>query len=280
MERTLALGPLALPWSMLLLMLAWLLGSLLHEGLARRRGLGAGMHHSWLMLLAVLLAARIGYVLAFANEYAAAPWGVLDVRDGGWSPWWGLSMAISYLLFLWASASRWRATVSVGALAALLLWGGGWFWLHRGPPAGVEPTATAHADLPDWQGEALDGSTLALSALKGQPVVLNFWATWCPPCRREMPVLLQASRERPQVRFLWINQGEDKFKAGRYAQQQGLPPASVLLDADSALSHSLGLRALPTTLFYDAQGRLVASRVGELSAATLAERLRLAGAGR
>jgi len=78
-----------------------------------------------------------------------------------------------------------------------------------------------------------------------------------------MPVLLQASQQTPQVRFLWINQGETPEKAARYATQQGLPLASVLLDADSGLSHLLGLKALPTTLFYDAQGRLIIQFFGE-----------------
>lgn len=276
MERTLDIGPLALPWSLLLLLLAWIVGATLHERLARRGGLGAGVRHSWLMLLAVLLAARAGYVLHFSSEYGRSPWSILDVRDGGWAPWWGVAAAISYVLFLWAARSPWRKSAGMGAAAAFALWVAGDAWLHPAPPAPGEQVATALQALPTWRGAALDGTTLDLQNLKGQATVVNFWATWCPPCRREMPVLLQASREHANVRFLWVNQGEEAAKAGRYAAQQGLPPASVLLDADSGLSHLLGLKALPTTLFYDARGQLVASRIGELSAATLAERLRLA----
>ena len=279
MERTLDIGPLALPWSLLLLLAAWLIGITLHERLARRAGLGAGARHSWQMAAAVLVAARVGYVLYFSNEYGRAPWTVLDLRDGGWAPWWGVAAAVSYVIFLWAARSPWRKSVSAGAAAALVLWTAGNAWLHPALPTGQDAAATAPQGLPQWQAAALDGSTLAFQNLKGQPTVVNFWATWCPPCRREMPVLLEASRQHPDVRFLWVNQGEDRDKAGRYAMQQGLPLASVLLDADSGLSHLLGLRALPTTLFYDARGKLVASRIGELSAATLAERLRLAARG-
>lgn len=61
-----------------------------------------------------------------------------------------------------------------------------------------------------------------------------------------------------------------------YAQQQGLPAAQVLLDPQSTLGAQLGQRALPTTLFFNAQGELVAQRTGELSAATLAQHLALA----
>lgn len=276
MERTLDIGPLALPWSLLLFMLAWLIGSTLHERLARRAGLGPGALHSWGLIAAVLVAARAGYVLYFWNEYSRAPLGILDVRDGGWAPWWGVAAAISYVLFMWAARSPWRKSAGTGTLAALALWIAGNAWLHPALPTPQEQAATALQQLPQARLKTLDGSQIELQSLKGQATVVNFWATWCPPCRREMPVLLQASREHANVRFLWVNQGEDAAKAGRYASQQGLPPASVLLDADSGLSHLLGLKALPTTLFYDAQGQLVASRIGELSAATLAERLRLA----
>jgi len=275
MERTLDIGPLSLPWSLLLLLLAWIIRSTLHERMARRRGLGAGVRHSWLLPACALLAARVGYVLYFASEYRRAPWSVLDVRDGGWAPWWGVAAALTYVIFLWAARSPWRRTVSMGAATALLLWVSGNAWLHPSLPALTEQAATELPGLPPWQLTALDGSTTDFQSLKGQPMVVNFWATWCPPCRREMPVLQQASQQYPGVRFLWVNQGESGDKASRYAAQQGLPPAHVLLDADSGLSHLLGLRALPTTLFYDAQGRLVASRIGELSAATLAERLAL-----
>lgn len=280
MERTLDIGPLALPWSLLLLMLAWMVGSTLHERLARRAGLQAGMRHSWLAMLTALLAARVGYVLYFWREYASAPWSILDVRDGGWAPWWGVSALISYVLFLWAARSPWRTTASTGAAAALALWIAGNAWLHPSLPTAEEQMATALQALPQWQGARLDGGTLDLQSLKGQPTVINFWATWCPPCRREMPVLLAASQQQTGVRFLWVNQGEDRDKAGRYAVQQGLPLAQVLLDGDSGLSHQLGLKALPTTLFYNARGQLVATRIGELSAATLAERLALANRGR
>lgn len=272
MERTLDIGPLSLPWSLLLLLLAWIIGSTLHERMAQRAGLGAGVRHSWLLMACALLAARAGYVLYFMNEYAGAPWAILDMRDGGWAPWWGVAAAVTYVIFLWAARSPWRKTVSSGAVTALVLWISGNAWLHPALPDIDELPAQAQA-LPSWQIRTLDGAAMELQALKGRPTVVNFWATWCPPCRREMPVLLQASQQTPQVRFLWINQGEAPEKAARYATQQGLPLASVLLDADSGLSHLLGLKALPTTLFYDAQGRLQAVRAGELSAATLAQHL-------
>lgn len=280
MEPTLDIGPLALPWSLLLVLLAWMLGSTVHERLAQRAGLAAGTRHSWLALLAALLAARVGYVLYFWVEYSRAPWSLLDIRDGGWVPWWGVAAVITYAIFLWAARSPWRKTASSGAALALLLWAAGNAWLHPTPPSLQDQAATTLPGLPQWSLATLTGTQLHLQDLTGQPTVVNFWATWCPPCRREMPVLLAASQQHPHVRFVWVNQGESAEKAGRYTAQQGLSAANVLLDTDSSLSRLLGLKALPSTLFYDAQGRLVASRIGELSAATLAERLALITKGR
>lgn len=275
MESTLRLGPLALPLAPLLLIFAWIVGSTLHERLARRAGRPAGARHSWLMLLLVLAAARLGYVLNFLSEYGAAPWSMLDIRDGGWAPWWGVSAVAAYLLFLWAARSPWRKTASLGAAAALALWLGG-MALPQVVPVGAGATQAAQRNgLPEWQATALDGTVVSLPALKGQAVVVNLWATWCPPCRREMPVLREASQQHPQVRFLWVNQGEDQEKTARYAAQQGLPAGNVVLDTGSELSRMLGANGLPTTLFYNAEGTLVARRTGELSAATLAERLAL-----
>jgi len=120
---------------------------------------------------------------------------------------------------------------------------------------------------------------LTLAELHGQPVVVNLWASWCPPCRREMPVLLQARSAHGQVRFLWINQGEQPEAVTRFAAQHALPIADVLLDPSSQLGLTLGHKALPTTLFYDADGHLRAVRAGELSSATLAHHLAQIAAG-
>ncbi|MCZ2103615.1 MAG: TlpA disulfide reductase family protein [Comamonadaceae bacterium] len=271
MEPILRLGPLALPWATLLLVVSWIVGTALHERYAKRHGLASGARHSWLVALAVLAAARVGYVLYYPREYGAAPWSILDVRDGGWAPWWGVSALVAYLVFLWAARSPWRKSVTLGGVCALVLWLGASLALQRGAPSDA-----GHDDLPAWETVALDGSRVALPELRGRPVVVNLWASWCPPCRREMPVLLDARQRHPQVRFLWVNQGEDTPTARRYALgRHELPAADVLLDDTSQLGRMIGSHALPTTLFYDARGRLVATRTGELSAATLAERLAL-----
>jgi thiol-disulfide isomerase/thioredoxin len=127
--------------------------------------------------------------------------------------------------------------------------------------------------LPALEVTSLEGRPMNLAAFKGKPTVVNLWATWCPPCVREMPVLHQAQLERPGVNFVFLNQGESGEQVSAWLQARNLPMRNVLIDANWQAGAAFKQRALPTTLFFDAKGRLVSTRVGELSPATLSERL-------
>lgn len=100
-------------------------------------------------------------------------------------------------------------------------------------------------------------------------MVINLWATWCPPCRREMPVLAQAQSVFPDVVFVMVNQGESAPAIHAFLEREGLQFAHVLRDPTSLTMHAVGSRGLPTTLFFDEQGRLTDSHVGELTMARL-----------
>jgi thiol-disulfide isomerase/thioredoxin len=108
----------------------------------------------------------------------------------------------------------------------------------------------------------------------GRPLVVNLWATWCPPCRHEMPLLADAQRRRPDVAFAFANQGEDAATAQRYLADSGLALDHVMLDPGRAIGAATGSRALPITLFYAADGRLLDTHVGALTAGSLEAALR------
>jgi thiol-disulfide isomerase/thioredoxin len=135
-----------------------------------------------------------------------------------------------------------------------------------GPPL---PRMTRLSDL-EGSYTDLTGQTFSLGDLRGKVVVINLWATWCPPCRREMPVLVAGAQRYPHLRFLLVNQGEDQPTVDAAAAQWSIPVAMLALDPDSAVSTALGVRGYPTTLLVAADGRIVGRHTGEVSGASLA----------
>lgn len=127
--------------------------------------------------------------------------------------------------------------------------------------------------LPDIGLRDHRGAPVALHDFIGKPLVINLWATWCPPCRREMPVLAEAQRNEPDVTFLFVNQGEGAQLINEFLQGERYGLDNVLLDTGGRLGQHIGSSALPTTLFYDAEGRQIGSHLGELSQASLARAL-------
>jgi thiol-disulfide isomerase/thioredoxin len=131
--------------------------------------------------------------------------------------------------------------------------------------------ATPRQALPALSLSDADGREVPLHAFAGRPLVVNLWASWCPPCRREMPELARAQRVYKDVSFVFVNQGEAAGPIRSYLQEQGLQLDNVLLDRTNRMGKATGSPGLPTTLFFDAEGRLVDRRLGQVSAATLAQ---------
>lgn len=263
---TVNLGPFPVPVSQLLLMVA-LLAALAVGHLAGRRQQTGGIGHSLSdMLIIALLAARIAFVAIWFDTYRDAPWSILDIRDGGFTPWAGVAAAL--LVAIWQGGRRaaLRKPLILGLAAGALVWGGMFGALRM---MEKEKPALPTVRLTTLAGERVDLAGLAA----GKPLVVNLWASWCPPCRREMPVLAAAQQQETGVRFVFANQGEDGATAQRFlsSSQPGL--SHVLLDPDTALGKAVGSTALPTTLFYNASGQLVDAHLGELSTASLASKL-------
>ncbi|MAG40342.1 MAG: hypothetical protein CL820_03070 [Croceicoccus sp.] len=121
-------------------------------------------------------------------------------------------------------------------------------------------------DLP--QLERLGGSPVTPEDLTGQPFVVNLWATWCPPCRRELPMLADMAATS-DIPILLINQGEEPRAIQDYLLANRVSPAAVVLDRSSAMMRALENTALPATLFVDESGQVVATHVGEISRAAM-----------
>jgi thiol-disulfide isomerase/thioredoxin len=266
---TLDLGSFALPLNPLLMLAGWWMASLLAQRLAGASRLFAAKAFTRAGLVG-LLAARVSFVVQAFDAYAASPASVLDLRDGGWSPWVGLAASLGVLAWFGLRRATLRKPLVAGAIAGLALWSGlsAVLGVHDGPA------------LPALTLQRLDGTPIVLSPslskeVAGSPTVINLWATWCPPCQAEMPLLASAQQREKGVRFVFVNQGESAAVVQRWLSQQPYVLGNVLLDTRMQVGAAVGSAGMPTTLFYDASGRLVERHVGPLSAASLEGKLGL-----
>ena len=169
-------------------------------------------------------------------------------------------------------------------LAWMLLLIGGLIWINAarvrdsaqlGLPGQRPPSPQIGFPAPDFALSDLAGQTVRLADLRGQPLVLNFWATWCPPCRAEMPALqsIALSTASRGVRVVGINQAEDAAQVTGFMQTLGLD-FPVLLDRDAAVSQLYRVRSLPTTFFVDRDGVIREIVIGgPMSQALLASKI-------
>ena len=213
----------------------------------------------WLITLSALMGARLAFVLRYPEQYSG-PLAMVDIRDGGW--WWpGALAALPVIaLCLWRRPELRLALLSCTA-AAMIALGLSLTTLHSMSPAA--------APLPDIALENLQGTPVPLKQLTQGTTLINLWATWCPPCRREMPVLANAQARYPNVRFVLANQGETAQAVRDYLIQAKLHFDLPLLDPQMALGHHAGNGGLPLTLLFDGDGNELARHFGPLSRASL-----------
>ena len=162
-------------------------------------------------------------------------------------------------------------------LFVVLVLGGGWTWWNRVPlEATVDPRTPQPAvgyPAPDFSLTTLEGEPFLLSDQAGTPVVLNFWATWCGPCRRELPALqLAAERWEGEVLIVGVDQAEEAPVVQRYVDELGLT-FPIPMDTDSAVAERFNVMGLPTTFFIDGDGVIRTIWTGEMNSITLAEHI-------
>src|SRR6266540_4650607 len=137
----------------------------------------------------------------------------------------------------------------------------------------VSPTTAGRvgSTAPDFVWVQPSGLSTRLSALRGRPVVLNFWATWCKPCLAELPRLEQAARDDPGISFYEIDLDEDGAKVRGFFDSLELTHLIPLIDVGSAVARAYGLgQGVPTTFFIDADGIVRAAHLGEMDVLTIA----------
>ncbi len=120
---------------------------------------------------------------------------------------------------------------------------------------------------PKITGTTLTGKPFALSDYAGTPIVLNFWASWCGPCRREIPAFAAFAKAHPEVQVIGINYQDTIDDAKAFARQTGATWPSVI--DDGAIGKAYQVPGLPATYLIDAQGQIVGRILGETTEAVL-----------
>ena len=109
--------------------------------------------------------------------------------------------------------------------------------------------------------DPITGGQVSLAAYEGKPVVLNFWASWCAPCREELPALIELAERHPEVALVGVNYHDAAGDARALQKEIGWTWPSIG-DPQGTLGGELGLQGMPTTFFLDAEHRIVAIVLG------------------
>lgn len=225
-----------------------------------------GQVSSWAFaaVVAGLLLARLGFVLGNIDSYRQAPLDVFRFWQGGFDPRVGLFGFIAVVIVsIIRQASVVRPLVVSAILAGLCVQG-----------VRVAAGTDTPDRLPETSFARLAGAPATPAERHGRPLVLNLWASWCPPCVREMPMMVEVAESSEDVDVLFANQGETPGRIRRFLERLDLKDDRILLDPEKSLMTKIGTLGLPATLFVDAEGRVQALQIGEISRAALNRQMR------
>lgn len=208
--ESLHIGSFAFPTALVIFFVAVLSAFFIGRRVAKRCGTDVEPA-IWAILFVGVASGRLAFVLVYWRSYAGSPWTAFDIRDGGINTVVGITGALLMATLLAARYRAWRRPLLASLLTGLTLWGG---------IATALQVTKPNTSLPTFALSTLDGNTIALQSFAGKLVVINLWASWCPPCRREMPVLQEAQRLHKDVVFIFANQGESANAVRAYVDAE------------------------------------------------------------
>jgi thiol-disulfide isomerase/thioredoxin len=248
-----SIGPLVLAADRFAVVLAIFLFSIITGILARR--VDPAFHRwSWWVVVGAIVAARLGHVAIHWQNFIQEPWRIPAFWQGGFF-WPAGAAAVALTLVLVLNDARQRLWALLPLALSLVVWNVTW-----------QLTGGINAlPLPAGTYQSLVGDPVSLENRSGKPMVVNLWASWCPPCRREMPMMADVAATTTNAEFVFANQGEGRDRVAGYLAAQKLDLPAAILDPFSELSRHYGAIGLPMTLFIGADGVLKHAHHGEIS---------------
>jgi thiol-disulfide isomerase/thioredoxin len=214
------------------------------------------------VICAFVLTARMGHVVAHWPSFAAEPARIFSFLQGGfyWPAGVAAAIAMDLVVLRHPRAIAWSLIpIGAAAIAAAMAI----YFLAEVP----------RASLPDERFATTDGRVVVPRSLKGRKLVINFWASWCPPCRDELPMMAEFAHADHRAEFLFADQGEDIPAIQSFLQARGIVLDTVLLDPYGSIAGNYQIRGLPTTLFINEDGNVQSINVGEVSKENLSAAL-------
>ena len=233
------------------LVTSWVLGKLVDDSLNRS---------SSTFVALFFVAARAGYVIEHWRTFSDEPVRALFVWQGGLSLSAGVAALVVATWFGFKDMKL-RGLGLVPILVAGVVLGA----------ARLFVPASAGLPLPKISLETVDEQKVSFEGLRGRPLVINLWASWCPPCRRELPMMAEFAHGHDAATFVCANQEESRETIASFLSQQGVTLDTVAMDVDGRLRRYYQARGLPTTLFIDGQGVVHSVTVGEISKEALTD---------
>lgn len=171
---------------------------------------------------------------------------------------------------------NWKRTMIVVVLIGMFGWAVYDFVIKSDDTATGEDTEESEEEVaeglevgnlaPDFELETLDGETVKLSDFRGERVMVNFWATWCPPCRAEIPDM-QKFHEKTDIQILAINLTDtesDQEKVPTFVKNYGMT-FNVLMDEDSEVANRYQIQPIPTSYMIDSKGVIQFKALGAMN---------------
>lgn len=216
------------------------------------------------MLVAAFVLSRSAYIAHHWQQYSGHVAGVIELADGGFYPVYAVAGSLLVAGYYAIRQPKLRMALLSGIVSAALVWGAALV---------LYDTIETNKQVPQLEYQTLAEQPITLAEFSGKPIVVNLWASWCPPCRREMPAFMQAQQQWSGVNFVFLNQGEFSYTVDNFLQKQQLKLTNVLLDPQQSTMHQMGFAGLPATLFYNSEGQLIYTHTGEISEKGLTQAL-------
>ncbi|SPL70972.1 TlpA family protein disulfide reductase [Acinetobacter stercoris] len=267
---TIHLGFIQLPWNILLVLMSLVLGLFITSLLCKKKNITVSQWSQlqdsvWTAILLGLLCSRIIFIFLHFDQYSGQLVDILKIQDKGFEPVSGICIGIIFFIY-----KNWKINRKIILILLSLV-----LVFCSISLISLNKIQQKYQIFPDLLLVDLNHQQQELAQFKGRPLVINLWASWCPPCRREMPVLSQMQQQNPSIHVVLVNQGEDATTIQQYLMKNNLKFKHIYLDRNGELAQRTQMFGLPSTLFFNAKGQLVTTHMGEITSAVLAQKIKM-----